>query len=132
VYPKRLLPDEAVERLVYTSDQGHIVYDPQYESSMFPPHHLTPGDSVFLPLYAPHRVVNDDGLSISWNVGFHTRKSRTNRFAHMVNLEMRHLGLHPTPAGRHQALDMIKAQTYLAFRAKNRVFPQLRPQIPVP
>jgi len=132
VYPTQLLPNESVERLVYSSNQGHVVYNSQYEPSMFPPQHLTPGESVFLPLYAPHRVVNDDGLCISWNVGFHTRKSRINRLAHMVNLELRQLGLHPTPAGHHRTLDMIKAQTHVAFRVKNKFFPYLKPQCPLP
>jgi len=54
---------------------------------------LNPGDSVFLPLYGPHRVINDDVPCISWNVGFNTRKSLRRKKIHLVNLELRKLGL---------------------------------------
>ena len=103
--------------MVYFQDQGVITYDPAYEAAMYPPTHLSPGESVFLPLYAPHRVTNDDGVCISWNVGFNTPRTRRRRDAHCVNLELRHLGLSPLPFGRHTRVDAMKSRLRLPFRA---------------
>lgn len=121
VYPSAVLPEPMVEKLVWLYDQGAVSYDPAFESRMFPPTHLVPGDSVFLPLYAPHRVVNDDGVCVSWNVGFNTRRSRRRRDLHMVNVELRHLGLSPSPAGSHPFRDAVKARLRWPFRVKNRL-----------
>jgi hypothetical protein len=122
VYPSRVLPETVVEKLVHTGNQGVVVYDPAYEPEMFPPTHLEPGESVFLPLFAPHRVINDPGVSVSWNVGFHTRRSRRRRTLHLVNLELRQRGLRPTGYGRRPAVDAFKGRMDLALRAKNRLF----------
>ena len=129
VYPAKTVPESAVEKLVYTHNQGTVTYQPEYEASMFPPVHLGPGESVFLPLFAPHRVVNDDDICVSFNVGFHTRKSRRRRAVHIFNLEMRHLGLRPAPYNQHPGVDSVKKQMYLAVRAKNKFFKFLKPEV---
>jgi hypothetical protein len=129
VYPARVLPETAMENLVYTGDQGAVVYDPRYEQQMFSPVHLGPGESVFLPLYAPHRVTNDEGVSVSWNVGFHTPKSRRRRTVHLVNLELRHMGIDPRPYDQSPMLDSLKVGMHLALRAKNKFFKGLRPKV---
>jgi hypothetical protein len=85
VYPATLLPEPTIECLAYYEDQGCVGYDAAYEPRMFEPAHIAPGESVFLPLYAPHRVTNDDGVCISWNVGFHTGVSRRRRARSTVN-----------------------------------------------
>jgi hypothetical protein len=131
VYPARMLPESVVEELVYALDQGVVRYDPAYEPQMFPPTHLSPGESVFLPLYAPHRVINDDTVCVSWNVGFNTRRSRRRRDAHCVNLELRHMGMRPTPVGRRPWLDALKSGSRVAFKAKNKLLPFTRPKIDV-
>ena len=131
VYPGRALPETAVENLLYTGDQGTIVYDRAYERAVFPPTSLGAGESVFLPFVAPHRVVNDDGVSISFNIGFHTRQSRRRRDVHLVNLELRRLGLPPAPFGQRPWMDALKARASLAFKAKNRLFRSLRPSVDV-
>src|SRR5262245_17116261 len=131
VYPARVLPEPVVEELVYALDQGVVRYDPAYEPQMFPPTHLSPGESVFLPLYAPHRVINDDTVCVSWNVGFNTRRSRRRRDAHCVNLELRHLGMTPTPVGRRRWLDAMKSGSRVLFKAKNKLLPFTRPKIDV-
>ena len=128
VYPARLLPEAQVEKLVYHQDQGVVTYDAAYEAKMFPPTHLVPGESTFLPLYAPHRVINDDGVCVSWNVGFNTPKSRRRRDTHCVNLELRHLGLTPSPYGAHPVRDAVKRTSRVAFRVKNKLLPFSRPK----
>ena len=131
VYPARALPEEAVENLVWTGNQGAVVYNPEYEAQMFEPVHLAPGESVFLPLYAPHRVTNDPGISVSWNVGFHTPSSRRRKQVHMVNLEMRHMGMHPRPFDASPMVDSLKARLQFPLRVKNRLFSSLKPKVKI-
>jgi len=128
VYPAKTISESAVEKLAYTHNQGAVTYKAEYETSLFPPVHMVPGDTVFLPLYAPHRVINDDDICVSFNVGFHTRKSRRRRAVHIVNLEMRRFGLHPAPYNERPGLDSIKSQMYLAVRARNKFFKFLKPE----
>ena len=131
VYPATLLPEASIEALAYFEDQGCVAYDPAYEPKMFEPAHLAPGESVFLPLYAPHRVTNDDGVCISWNVGFHTGVSRRRRAVHRVNHELRHLGKTPAPFGAHPFRDSMKRGTRYVFSLKHRLFPGGKPKSPV-
>lgn len=120
VYPTSLLPEEEIEKLVYTQEHGQP-YKQEYEKKAHPPVHLGPGESVFLPLYAPHRVVNDESVSVSWNVGFHTEHSRQRRTVHLVNRELRALGIHPSEYSRSPLRDAIKARMSLALRVKNKL-----------
>jgi len=131
VYPAKMLPEEAVENLVWTHNQGTVTYRPEYEQHQFEPAHISPGESVFLPLYAPHRVTNDPGVSVSWNVGFHTAASRRRRTVHMVNLELRQLGMHPSRFNAHPLVDSVKAHAYLPFRVKNKLFKSMTPKVEV-
>src|SRR5262245_28874738 len=131
VYPTKILPELTVERLVYTGNQGVVTYEPEYEAAMFPPVPLASGETVFLPLFAPHRVINDGGISVSINVGFQTRESRRRRNVHLVNMEMRRLGLRPSPFNLRPAVDSVKQRMVLAVRAKNKFFRSLRPEVPI-
>jgi len=131
VYPAKTIPEPAVEKLVYTHNQGAVTYQPEYETSLFPPVQMVPGETVFLPLFAPHRVINDDDICVSFNVGFHTRESRRRRAVHIVNLEMRRLGLQPAPYDQRPGIDSIKNQMYQALRVRNKFFKFLKPEVPV-
>lgn len=126
VYPTAILPETVIENLVHKQDQGEVVYDPAYEAHMHEPVHLGPGESAFLPLYAPHRVTNDDTLCISWNVGFHTRDSRRRRNVHLVNRDLRSMGLAPSAYGEAAWRDAVKARMHLPLRVKNKVLRTLR------
>jgi hypothetical protein len=131
VYPARILSELTVERLVYTGNQGVVTYKPEYEAAMFPSVPLAPAETIFLPLFAPHRVINDGDVSVSMNVGFHTRESRRRRNVHLFNLEMRSLGLRPAPFNQWPAIDSVKQRMHPAIRAKNKFFRWLRPEITV-
>lgn len=126
VYPAAILPAPQIEDLIVTQDQKSVTYDPSYEELGFEPVHLGPGESVFLPLYAPHRVVNDEGLSVSFNVGFHTVTSRRQRAVWYVNRELRRLGLVPTPVGDRPWADAWKRRAEPLLRAKNKLARTIR------
>ena len=121
VYPADVLPESAIDELVYTDDQKAVTYSPEYEPHMFAPLHIGPGEAAFLPLFSPHRVTNDDGVSVSWNVGFHTRKSLVRRDAHFVNYELRRWGVKPRPVGERPWADRLKGMAQWGVRAKNKV-----------
>ena len=121
VYPAGVLPESAIDELVYTDDQKAVTYSPEYEAHMFPPLHISPGEAAFLPLFSPHHVTNDDGVSVSWNVGFHTRKSLVRRDAHYTNYELRRWGIKPRPVGERPWADRLKGLAQWGVRAKNKV-----------
>lgn len=131
VYPAAVLPQEQIEKLVYTHNQGVVPYDPGYEPRMYEPVHLDPGETVFLPLYAPHRVTNDDGVSVSINFGFHTRCSKREIPVHLVNLELRRLGFSPRPVNQSPMVDSLKRTMHLAVRVRNKLFKSLKPKVTV-
>lgn len=126
VYPAKILPTSAIDELVFTVNQGAVVYQPEYEASRFDPLHISPGESAFLPLFAPHRVINDDGVSVSWNVGFHTYASRLRRKVHYVNHALRQAGLDPRAWGERPFVDKLKIQSEPALRVLNKVRRTLR------
>ena len=121
VYPAKILPESAIDELVFRVNQGAVVYRPEYEPHLFEPIHLSPGESAFLPLFAPHRVTNDDGVSVSWNVGFHTHASRRRRKVHYVNHALRTLGFSPRGWNEHPRFDTLKIASEPAIRAFNKV-----------
>lgn len=126
VYPAKILPESAIDELVFRVNQGAVVYQPEYEQHLFEPIHLSPGETAFLPLFAPHRVINDDGISVSWNVGFHTYPSRKRRKVHYVNHALRRLGLAPRRWGERPVIDALKIKGEPAVRAFNKVRRTLR------
>lgn len=125
-YPATVLPEATIENLVRSSDQGAVTYSPEYEKLLNPPVVLNPGESIFLPLYAPHRVINDDVPCISWNVGFNTRKSLKRKKVHLVNFELRKLGMSVAPYNQSPVLDSVKRIAHVGFRVKNKLERMLR------
>lgn len=129
LYPAKVISEPVLEKITYTQDQGIVPYQPEYEASAFPPTLLVPGESVFLPLFAPHRVTNGDDVSISLNVGFQIPHSRGRNALHNVNFELRRLGLQPAPYNQRPAIDSIKKRMLLLMRVKNRVFKFMKPKV---
>lgn len=116
-----MLSDSIVENLVRTGDQKAVVYRSEYGELANPPVHLGPGESVFLPTYAPHRVTNDDCVCISWNVGFNTAKSARRKKIHLVNYQLRKLGVQPTDYNKSARLDNVKHKLYFMARVSNKI-----------
>ena len=128
IYRPETLDEYEREKVAYTHQQDQV-YKPEYEKFLFPSVDLNGGETAFLPLYAPHRVVNGDSVCIAINIGFHTKKSRRQKKVHMVNFDLRSLGLEPTPFNRYPILDSVKARSFIFFRLKNKLLKALRPKI---
>jgi ribosomal protein S18 acetylase RimI-like enzyme len=116
-YPASVLPEKIVEDLVFTKDHAATSYDPAYEPHKHPEIHLTAGTSMLIPLYAPHRIVNDPEPSVSLSVGFHTARTMARTKAHLVNRALRARGFDVTPHGRRPVVDELKAAAAFALRA---------------
>jgi GNAT superfamily N-acetyltransferase len=121
VYPSAMLPEATVETLVHSGDHDAVTWRPEYEERAYPPVHLRPGDSVLLPLFAPHRVENDDEPSVSLSIGFHTRNSYQRSRVHLVNRELRALDLPVSPYGRSPLVDRIKHGLHAGVRLRKKL-----------
>ncbi len=115
------LDEPTKEALATTGDHGAVPYRPEYEGAALPPVTLRPGSGVFIPLFAPHRVENDDEPCVSLSVGFVPRRAMVRLRVHQVNHELRRLGLPVTDSGRSAALDGIKHGLHLGMRLGKRV-----------
>lgn len=120
VYPAALVPEPTLETLAHTGDHDVVTWQPEYEAYARSIH-LTPGDGVLLPLYAPHRVENDDAISVSLSIGFHTRHSLARSRVHLVNRELRALDRPVTPWGVSRFGDSLKERLHPGLRIKNKI-----------
>jgi mannose-6-phosphate isomerase-like protein (cupin superfamily) len=81
---------------------------------------LAPGDGVYVPVHAPHRVRNGAGVSVSLSITFHTPATRRAAAVHAANARLRRAGLAPAPPGLHPARDLAKATALRLWRRARR------------
>jgi hypothetical protein len=105
-YDREVLPEEEIERF-WTVDSNAAVYKPHLQ------HHadvvrLVPGNGVHIPVNAPHWVQNDDNISVSVSINYHSWDSQ---YAHLycANYYLRKkLGINPTPPAKSSLIDAVK------------------------
>lgn len=105
-YDREVLPEEEIERF-WIVDRNAAVYKPHLQ------HHadvirLVPGNGVHIPVNCPHWVQNDDNISVSVSINYH---SWDREYAHLycANYYLRRkLGIRPTPPWRSPLLDAVK------------------------
>jgi len=105
-YDREVLPEEEIERF-WCADNNAAVYKPQLQSRADVVR-LVPGNGVHIPVNAPHWVQNDDNISVSVSINYH---SWDRDYAHLycANYFLRNkLGLKPTPPTRSWLLDAVK------------------------
>lgn len=73
--------------------------------------HMSPGVGVYVPPFAPHRVINGDGPCISLSVTWHTSSFFRDEQVYYVNARLRRLGFKPRPPGESAVRDALKAST---------------------
>jgi len=121
VWSPSTLDEPTREALAATGDHGAVPYKPEYEGAALPPVDLTPGHGAFIPLFAPHRVENDDEPCVSLSVGFVPREAMIRLRVHEVNHELRKLGLPVTESGRRPVLDGVLHGMHLGMRIARRM-----------
>lgn len=105
-YDREVLPEDEIERF-WCEDNNAAVYKPELQSHADVVR-LKPGNGVHIPVNAPHWVQNDNNISISVSINYH---SRDREYAHLycANYFLRRkLGLTPTPPSRSALLDSVK------------------------
>ncbi len=91
-------------------------------------HRLEPGHGLYVPPKAAHFVENDDKLSISLSLVFHTPELDREASVYAFNADLRRLGVRPRPPGKSRAVDALKAQVVWAWRSVRRAANGLRPR----
>lgn len=86
--------DELVERITLYHDEPSIPYQPWFDdhATVFD---LQPGNMLHWPLNAPHRIENDDALSISMTTEFFTTDIRRHILMSCGNGLLRQVGVRP-------------------------------------
>jgi hypothetical protein len=103
---REVLPEEEIERF-WTVDNNAAVYRPHLQDHADVVR-LVPGNGVHIPVNAPHWVQNDDNISVSVSINYHSWDSE---YAHLycANHYLRKaLGVKPTPPGKSPLLDTLK------------------------
>ena len=105
-FDREVLPEEEIERF-WCEDNNAAVYKPELQDHADVVR-LVPGNGVHIPVNAPHWVQNDNNISVSVSINYHSWDSE---YAHLycANYFLRKkLGLTPTPPSRSALLDSIK------------------------
>ena len=105
-YDREVLPEEEIERF-WIADRNAAVYKPQlqHRAEVI---RLVPGNGVHIPVNCPHWVQNDDNISVSVSINYH---SWDRDYAHLycANYYLRRkLCIRPTPTWRSPLLDAVK------------------------
>jgi Cupin-like domain len=105
-YDREVLPEEEIERF-WTVDRNAAVYKPQYQARADVVR-LVPGNGVHIPVNCPHWVQNDDNVSVSVSINYHSW-NREYADLYCANYYLRKkLKLTPTPPWQSPLLDAVK------------------------
>jgi len=105
-YDREVLPEEEIERF-WTIDRNAAVYKPhlQHRAQVV---RLVPGNGVHIPVNAPHWVQNDDNISVSVSINYHSW-DREYAQLYCTNYYLRRkLRIRPTPPAQSPLLDALK------------------------
>lgn len=81
------------------------------------PFALEPGDAVYVPVKAPHWVQNGPKVSVSFSITWRSRLSDGEARLHLVNHQLRRLGLQPAVPGQRPVADQAKVRAHRGFKA---------------
>lgn len=81
------------------------------------PFSLHPGDAVYVPVKAPHWVQNGPTVSVSFSVTWRSQLSDGEARLHLVNHQLRKLGLQPALPGQNPLADQAKVSAHRGFKA---------------
>lgn len=68
---------------------------------------LHAGEGAYMPATSPHMVETGEDLSVTMSFTYLTDATRHDAWLHDLHYLMRRAGLHPSPVGRHPALDAL-------------------------
>lgn len=90
VYPttEPFLPQAAMEKFITRTNTEDLPYQRIMDGAAYR-FDIAPGQALTWPLYAPHRVENQEGLCVSLSMGYQTWASRITTGAHRANAVLR-------------------------------------------
>jgi len=93
VYPttETFLPQQAMEKVIMRTTTEELPYQRLMDGSAYR-FDVAPGQALTWPLYAPHRVENQEGLCVSLSMDYQTWASRITTGAHRANGVLRQRG----------------------------------------
>jgi hypothetical protein len=93
VYPvsELFLPQQSMERVIMRTTTEELPYKRIYDGAAYR-FDVVPGEALAWPLYAPHRVENQEGLCVSLSMDYQTWSSRITTGAHRANGVLRRWG----------------------------------------
>jgi hypothetical protein len=93
VYPttEAFLPQEAMEKVIMRTTTEELPYQRIMDGAAYR-FDIVPGQALSWPLYAPHRVENQEGLCVSLSMDYQTWASRITTGAHRANGVLRGWG----------------------------------------
>ena len=118
IYPAdstEMVPQEAHEAF-HRGAHRNLIHKQAFEEQARP-FALQPGDAVYVPVKAPHWVQNGPEVSISFSVTWRSRLSDGEARLHLVNHQLRKLGLQPALPGRSPLADQAKISAHRGFKA---------------
>lgn len=118
VYPAdstEMVPQEAHEAF-HRGAHRNLVHRDAFDAQARP-FAMQPGDAVYVPVKAPHWVQNGPEVSISFSVTWRSRLSDGEARLHLVNHQLRKLGLQPALPGHSPLADQAKVSAHRGFKA---------------
>ncbi len=93
VYPttETFVPQEAMEKVIMRTTTEELPYQRIMDGQAYR-FDIAPGQALTWPLYAPHRVENQEGLCVSLSMDYQTWASRITTGAHRANGVLRQRG----------------------------------------
>jgi len=117
LYPSSVGRDIAQEsHEAFHAGEGHrnLRYCEAYETNV-QAFELNAGDAVYVPVKAPHRVVNGLGVSISFSITWRSKASDAEARLHLMNRTLRRWGANPRPPEAAPIEDAVKIFTHKIF-----------------
>ena len=110
---RAVVPAEEME--MYPGKHRNLPYKDEYEVRALH-QHLEPGDSIFVPLMAPHWVKNGEEVSVSFSITWMTEEAEKFVNLQYMNAVLRKLGLPQSEPGEHKLWDGVKVAAYRVLR----------------
>lgn len=113
VYPPRDYSIVSPEQHEAYHEKGHrnLVYREEFEATATA-FDMRPGDAVYVPVKAPHRVKVADEVAVSFSITWRSRYSDAEARVHHMNHRLRRLGVRPRAPGEAPAIDAVKVMAH--------------------
>lgn len=119
VYPSKDYSIVSPEQHEAYHEKGHrnLAYREEFDRAATA-FEMRPGDAVYVPVKAPHRVKVAGEVAVSFSITWRSRLSDAEARVHHVNHALRGFGVRPRPPGEAPAVDAVKV---LAHRVLSKL-----------